>query len=145
MQILYVLPDYYESYPKPCYGGWGRHYLVVMPDGRTLPCHGATHITTLRFDSVRDRPLRWIWEESPAFEAFRGDTWMREPCQTCPQKAVDFGGCRCQAFALTGDATNPDPVCTLTPLRRIIDTAVQEATGPSDYRYRILPLSPDRT
>jgi len=141
MQILYVLPDYFESYPKPCYGGWGRHYLVVMPDGRTLPCHGATHITTLRFDSVRDRPLGWIWAESSAFNAFRGDTWMREPCQTCPRKAADFGGCRCQAFALTGDATNPDPVCTLTPLRGIIDTAVGEATGPSDYRYRVLPLS----
>src|SRR5262245_18261961 len=82
MQILYVLPDYHESFPKPCYAGWGNHYLVVMPDGRTLPCHGATHITTLRFDSVRDRPLRWIWAESPAFEAFRGDTWMRQPCQS---------------------------------------------------------------
>jgi pyrroloquinoline quinone biosynthesis protein E len=145
MQILYVLPDYYELYPKPCYGGWGRHYLVVMPDGRTLPCHGATHITTLRFDSVRDRPLRWSWDESLAFEMFRGDSWMRDPCQTCPRKAVDFGGCRCQAFALTGEATNPDPVCTLTPLRGIIDTAVQEATGPSDYRYRIFPLLPERT
>lgn len=144
MQILYVLPDYHESYPKPCYGGWGRHYLVVMPDGRTLPCHGATHITTLNFDSVRDRTLRWIWEESSAFEAFRGDAWMREPCQTCPQKAVDFGGCRCQAFALTGEAANPDPVCTLTPLRAIIDTAVQDATEPADYTYRILPLTHTR-
>jgi len=136
MQIIYVLPDYYESYPKPCYGGWGKHYLVVTPDGRTLPCHGATHITTLRFDSVRDRALRWIWEESPAFQAFRGDAWMREPCRTCPRKTVDFGGCRCQAFALTGDATNPDPVCTLTPLRTIIDQAVEETTGPPVYRYR---------
>jgi pyrroloquinoline quinone biosynthesis protein E len=144
MQILYVLPDYHESYPKPCYGGWGRHYLVVMPDGRTLPCHGATHITTLRFDSVRDRPLRWIWEESSAFQAFRGDAWMQEPCRTCPRKEIDFGGCRCQAFALTGDATNPDPVCTLTPLRTIIDRAVHEATGPPDYRYRYISLEPER-
>jgi pyrroloquinoline quinone biosynthesis protein E len=144
MQILYVLPDYHESYPKPCYGGWGRHYLVVMPDGRTLPCHGATHITTLRFDSVRDRGLRWIWEESSAFEAFRGDAWMREPCRSCDRKEADFGGCRCQAFALTGDATNPDPVCTLTPFRSIIDTAVQDGTGPTDYTYRVLPLSHTR-
>jgi pyrroloquinoline quinone biosynthesis protein E len=140
MQILYVLPDYHESYPKPCYGGWGRHYLVVMPDGRTLPCHGATHITTLRFDSVRDRPLRWIWEESAAFQAFRGDAWMQEPCRTCPRKEIDFGGCRCQAFALTGDATNADPVCTLTPLRAIVDKAVQEATGPPVYQYRYIRL-----
>ena len=95
--------------PKPCYGGWGKFYLVVMPDGRTLPCHGATHITTLTFDSVRDRSLRWIWEESPAFQAFRGDDWMQEPCRSCPRKAIDFGGCRCQAFALTGDATQRRP------------------------------------
>ncbi len=145
MQILYVLPDYHESYPKPCYGGWGKHYLVVMPDGRTLPCHGATHITTFRFDSVRERALRWIWEESAAFQAFRGDGWMQEPCRSCPRQAIDFGGCRCQAFALTGDATNPDPVCTLTPLRTIIDKAVREATGPPDYRYRYLSLAPKRT
>ena len=144
MQILYVLPDYHESYPKPCYWGCGRHYLVLMPDGRTLPCHGATHITTLRFDSVRDHPLRWIWEESAAFQAFRGDAWMQEPCRTCPRKAIDFGGCRCQAFALTGDATNPDPVCTLTPLRTIIDKAVQEATGPPVYQYRYISLEPER-
>jgi pyrroloquinoline quinone biosynthesis protein E len=145
MQILYVLPDYHESYPKPCYGGWGRHYLVVMPDGRTLPCHGATHITTLRFDSVRDRPLRWIWEESAAFQAFRGDAWMQEPCRTCPRKEIDFGGCRCQAFALTGDATNADPVCTLTPLRAIVDKAVQEATGPPVYQYRYIRLDAGAT
>jgi pyrroloquinoline quinone biosynthesis protein E len=136
MQILYVLPDYHEAYPKPCYGGWGRHYLVVAPDGRTLPCHGATHISTLRFDSVRDRALGWIWEHSAAFQAFRGDAWMRDPCRTCPRKATDFGGCRCQAFALTGDAANPDPVCTLTPLRAIIDNANQEAAGTPVYRYR---------
>jgi pyrroloquinoline quinone biosynthesis protein E len=142
MQIVYVLPDYHESYPKPCYGGWGRHYLVVMANGRTLPCHGATHITTLRFDSLRDHALRWIWEESAAFQAFRGDAWMQEPCRTCPRKEIDFGGCRCQAFALTGDATNPDPVCTMTPLRTVIDKAVQDATGPPSYQYRYISLAP---
>jgi pyrroloquinoline quinone biosynthesis protein E len=120
MQILYVLPDYYEAYPKPCYGGWGSVYLVVAPNGQTLPCHGATHITTLRFDTVRERSLDWIWRESPAFQAYRGDEWMAEPCRSCPRKAIDFGGCRCQAFALTGDATNADPVCTLTPLRHLM-------------------------
>lgn len=145
MQILYILPDYHESYPKPCYGGWGAVYLVVMPDGRTLPCHGATHITTMHFDSVRDRSLGWIWTESSAFQAFRGDEWMKEPCRTCPRKAIDFGGCRCQAFALTGDATNTDPVCTLTPLRSIIDRAVEEAAGPEEYRYRYLRLESAHT
>ena len=142
MQIIYVLPDYYESYPKPCYGGWGNVYLVVAPNGQTLPCHGATHITTLHFDNVRERSLDWIWTQSPAFQAYRGDEWMSEPCRSCPRKAIDFGGCRCQAFALTGDATNADPVCTLTPLRSIVDRAIQEATGPAEYRYRYLTLEP---
>ena len=142
MQILYVLPDYYEAYPKPCYGGWGSVYLVVMPDGRTLPCHGATHITTMRFDNARERSLEWIWTESDAFQAFRGDEWMSEPCRSCPRKTIDFGGCRCQAFALTGNASNADPVCTLTPLRSIIDRAVAEATEPAEYRYRYLKVEP---
>lgn len=142
MQILYVLPDYYEAYPKPCYGGWGNVYLVVMPDGRTLPCHGATHITAMRFDNARERSLGWIWTESPAFQAFRGEDWMSEPCRSCPRRTIDFGGCRCQAFALTGSASNADPVCTLTPLRSIIDRAVEEASGPVDYRYRYLKLEP---
>jgi pyrroloquinoline quinone biosynthesis protein E len=136
MQMIYVLPDYYEQYPKACYGGWGRLYIVVSPDGRALPCHGATQITSLEFSNVRDHSLDWIWQESPAFTAFRGDAWMKEPCRTCPRKTIDFGGCRCQAFALTGDATNADPVCTLTPLRSIIDEALGETTAPLVYRYR---------
>jgi len=139
MQILYVLPDYYEQYPKPCYGGWGKVYIVVAPDGRALPCHGATEITTLRFDSVRDRPLEWIWTESPAFQAFRGDAWMAEPCRSCPRKTIDFGGCRCQAFALTGDASRTDPVCSLSPEHGVVERAVQEASPRTDrYRYRYL-------
>jgi PqqA peptide cyclase len=136
MQILYVLPDYYEAYPKPCYGGWGAQYLVVVPDGRVLPCHAAAQITTLRWESVREHPLRWIWEESPGFEAFRGDAWMREPCRSCARRTVDFGGCRCQAFMLTGDAARTDPVCTLSPDRAIVDAALERATGPLDVRYR---------
>jgi pyrroloquinoline quinone biosynthesis protein E len=142
MQILYVLPDYFESTPKPCYAGWGNHYLVVMPDGRALPCHGATGISTLTFDNVRDRPLQWIWEESPAFQAFRGDAWMQEPCRSCPRKSIDFGGCRCQAFALTGDAAATDPVCTLTPARALVDAAIRDAAETTDYRYRYLTLEP---
>ena len=139
MQILFVLPDYFEKYPKPCYSGWGKLYIVVAPDGKALPCHGATQITTLAFDNVRDRSLEWIWQESSAFRAFRGDEWMREPCRSCPRKAVDFGGCRCQAFALTGAAENTDPVCTLSPDRGLIDAAI---AAPSDsapeYRYRVI-------
>jgi pyrroloquinoline quinone biosynthesis protein E len=144
MQILYVLPDYHETYPKPCYGGWGNVYLVVAPDGLTLPCHGATQITTLTFDSVRDRSLEWIWNESPAFQAFRGDSWMQEPCRDCPRKTIDFGGCRCQAFALVGDAAATDPVCTLSPNRTLIDRALAEAEGPPVYQYRYLHLEPAR-
>ena len=137
MQILFVLPDYFEQYPKPCYGGWGKLYLVVAPDGKVLPCHGATQITTLTFDNVRDRSLEWIWHQSPAFQAYRGDGWMREPCRSCPRKSVDFGGCRCQAFALTGAAENTDPVCILSPNRGMIDTAVATPAD-SEYRYRVI-------
>ena len=138
MQILFVLPDYFEQYPKPCYGGWGKLYLVVAPDGKVLPCHGATQITTLSFDNARDRSLEWIWQESPAFRAFRGDEWMREPCRSCPRKTVDFGGCRCQAFALTGEAENTDPVCVLSPHRELIDEAVASPSDSMEYRYRVI-------
>jgi pyrroloquinoline quinone biosynthesis protein E len=136
MQIIYVLPDYYESYPKPCYGGWGNLYVLVTPDGKALPCHGATEIKALQLVNVREHSLDWIWQESPIFNAFRGDAWMKEPCRSCPKKGQDFGGCRCQAYALTGDATNPDPVCTLTPLRSIIDKALEETSGDIEYVYR---------
>jgi PqqA peptide cyclase len=143
MQIVYVLPDYHEQYPKPCYGGWGAVYLVIAPNGQTLPCHGATQITTLQFDNVRERSLEWIWRESPAFQAFRGDAWMAEPCQSCPRKAIDFGGCRCQAFALTGDATATDPVCQLAPARHLIDRALEETALPAaGFRYRTLTVVP---
>jgi PqqA peptide cyclase len=138
MQILFVLPDYFEKYPKPCYGGWGKLYLVVAPDGKVLPCHGATQITTLTFDSARDRSLEWIWHESAAFTAFRGDDWMREPCRSCPRKTVDFGGCRCQAFALTGAAENTDPVCVLSPDRGLIDAAVAAPIDSMEYHYRVI-------
>jgi len=136
MQIIYVLPDYYSEFPKPCQGGWGNFYLVVAPDGRTMPCHAASQITTLTFDNVRDHSMRDIWEESSAFKAFRGDDWMKEPCRSCPRKHVDFGGCRCQAFALTGDATRTDPVCTLTPDRAIIDAMLDGSPPPITYTYR---------
>ncbi len=145
MQITYVLPDYYEQYPKACYGGWGKLYLVVTPNGMVLPCHGATQITTLQFDDVRSHSLEWIWQESAAFRAFRGDSWMKEPCRSCPRKATDFGGCRCQAFALTGDAANTDPVCTLSPLRRVVDEALTEPSRDIlEYSYRSIAGEPQR-
>jgi pyrroloquinoline quinone biosynthesis protein E len=143
MQITYVLPDYYEPYPKACYGGWGKVYLVVAPNGIVLPCHGATQITTLTFDNVREHSLEWIWQESSAFQIFRGDTWMKEPCRSCPRKTIDYGGCRCQAFALTGDATNADPVCTLTPYRAIVDEALLEPSrSMAEYQYRYIAGEP---
>ncbi|MDX2193409.1 MAG: pyrroloquinoline quinone biosynthesis protein PqqE [Gemmatimonadales bacterium] len=135
MQILYVLPDYHQAFPKPCYGGWGNFYIVLAPDGRALPCHGATELDFLTLDSVREHSLQWIWEASPAFNAFRGDAWMAEPCRSCERKALDFGGCRCQAYALTGDARNGDPVCTKVPHRPLIDAALAAADG-TDFRYR---------
>ena len=138
MQILYVLPDYYQTRPKPCYGGWGRVYIVVTPTGVALPCHAANSISGLPFDSVREQSLCWIWNESPGFAAFRGDEWMREPCRVCPVKQETHGGCRCQAFALTGDAANADPVCTFSPHRPAIDDALEAAGRPRDanYHYR---------
>jgi len=110
-----VVPDYYARLPKPCVGGWGRRSLNVTPAGRVLPCHAAESIPGLEFWSVRDHSLADIWANSPAFNAFRGTAWMQEPCQSCARRDIDFGGCRCQAFALTGDARATDPVCHLSP------------------------------
>jgi pyrroloquinoline quinone biosynthesis protein E len=110
-----------------------------------LPCHGATQITTLEFDNVRSHSLEWIWQESRAFQIFRGDSWMKEPCRSCALKTVDFGGCRCQAFALTGDAANADPVCSLSPMRRTIDEALGEPLlAEQEYRYRYVTGEPQR-
>ena len=122
MELIYVLPDYYEKYPKPCMGGWGRHQLTVAPDGRVLPCPTA-HEVPLPRASVREHSLRWIWEESPLFNAYRGTDWMPSPCRTCARREADFGGCRCQAFALTGDAARTDPVCSLSPDHEIVTRA----------------------
>ena len=103
--------------------------MTVSPGGAALPCHAAAQIESLDFPNVRDRSLRWIWEESGAFGAFRGTDWMQEPCRSCPRKEIDYGGCRCQAFALTGDATRADPVCHLSPDRHLVDEAIEEAAA----------------
>ena len=114
--IDFVVPDYYAKYPKPCMGGWGRGIINVTPSGKVLPCHAAESLPGLEFDNVRDRALADIWLNGQAFEKYRGTDWMKEPCRSCPRKEIDFGGCRCQAFALTGDARNTDPACSLSPM-----------------------------
>ncbi len=121
MEITHVLSDYYEQFPKPCMSGWARQFMTVTPDGRVLPCPAAAAITTLRFDNVEDKPLKDIWYNSAAFNAYRGTSWMPEPCRSCPRKNVDFGGCRCQAFLLAGDAGVTDPVCVLSPLHGVVE------------------------
>ena len=127
MEIIYVIPDYYARYPKPCMGGWGRRQLTVVPNGDTLPCPVA-HELPLPRASVRENSLAWIWEQSPLFTRFRGTDWMPQPCLSCPRRDVDFGGCRCQAFLLTGDAARTDPVCHLSPDHKIVADAVRSAS-----------------
>ena len=112
MVIDYVTPDHFGKYPKPCMGGWARIGLCVVPDGTVLPCHAAQTITTLEFETVHDRPLSEIWADGSAFAAYRGVDWMPEPCSSCDHRTRDWGGRRCQAFALTGDAGRTDPVCS---------------------------------
>jgi PqqA peptide cyclase len=113
--IDFVVPDYYAKYPKPCMGGWGRGIINVTPSGRVLPCHAAESIPHLTFDNVKDTPLADIWMTGSSFQMYRGTSWMKEPCRSCDRREIDFGGCRCQAMALTGDAANIDPACSLSP------------------------------
>lgn len=129
MKIYYVVPDYYEDRPKACMNGWGKVFLSIAPDGTALPCQAARQIEGLEFPNVRDAGLRHIWFESDAFQRFRGFDWMKEPCRSCPEKEKDFGGCRCQAFQLTGDAANADPVCAKSPHRPLIDHAIERANS----------------
>jgi pyrroloquinoline quinone biosynthesis protein E len=136
-----VVPDYYATYPKACAGGWGRRLMNVTPSGKVLPCHAAETIPGLEFWSVRDRSLADIWASSPAFTAYRGTDWMPDPCRSCDRKERDWGGCRCQALALTGDAAATDPACTHSPHHaRVKALAAAEAgTGEApDYVYRTI-------
>jgi PqqA peptide cyclase len=126
VRIDMVVPDYHARFPKACMGGWGRQLLLIDPAGRALPCHAAGVIPGMSFDNVRDHPLGWIWQSSAAFQKFRGEEWMPEPCRSCDRRQQDFGGCRCQAFLLTGDASATDPVCELAPLHHLIEHAVSE-------------------
>jgi pyrroloquinoline quinone biosynthesis protein E len=130
IEVLFVRPDYYADRPRACMDGWARRYIVVTPDGAVLPCHQAGSIAGLTFESVRARPLAAIWADSPALRAYRGDAWMPAPCRTCDERHTDFGGCRCQAFALAGDAGATDPACALSPHHAIVRDARARAEAP---------------
>ncbi|HEU4368172.1 MAG TPA: pyrroloquinoline quinone biosynthesis protein PqqE [Methylomirabilota bacterium] len=140
MEVLFVTPDYYAEFPKACMDGWGRRFLVVAPDGLVLPCHAAHTLPGLVFDNARTRSLADIWQASAAFGAFRGEAWMPEPCRSCERRTLDFGGCRCQAFHLTGNAAATDPACSLSPDHGLIERARREALEPAratlTYRAR---------
>lgn len=127
LRILFVVPDYFEERPKACMNGWGSVFLGVAADGTALPCHAAKSIPGIDFPNVLEHRIEDIWHHSDAFNRYRGDAWMKEPCQTCPDKKKDFGGCRCQALALTGDATNADPVCSKSPHHGALQTIVMHA------------------
>ena len=130
IEVIHVVPDYFGDRPKPCMNGWGQRQLTVDPVGDVLPCPTAREIPSLRFENVRDRPLRAIWEDSEAFNRFRGTSWMPEPCRSCDRRYVDFGGCRCQAFLLTGDASATDPACSLSPHRESLTRLIELAETP---------------
>ena len=130
IKVEYVVPDYYAKYPKPCMGGWGRKLMLITPNGDALPCHAARVIPGLSFENVKNSGLREIWEDSDAFQRFRGESWMLEPCKSCDRRAQDFGGCRCQAFLLAADAAATDPVCSLAPERPKVDAILADVNKP---------------
>jgi pyrroloquinoline quinone biosynthesis protein E len=142
LELLWILPDYYEDFPKPCMGGWGQLSLTVAPDGRVLPCTASSEIRSLSFHNVKERDLAWIWHDSPSFNAYRGYDWMEEPCRSCERRELDYGGCRCQAFLLAGDARAADPVCMRSPHHGVIMDRISSARNgeyeapPYTYRGR---------
>lgn len=138
LAIDYVTPDYYADRPKPCMGGWGQRFVNISPSGRVLPCHAAETIPDMTFDTVRKHSLHDIWFHSESFNRFRGTDWMPEPCASCDHKKTDWGGCRCQALALTGRAEATDPICSLSSFRHLVDTAINEAhaSPQHDFQYR---------
>ncbi|TFE67888.1 pyrroloquinoline quinone biosynthesis protein PqqE [Methylacidiphilum caldifontis] len=147
MEILFVIPDYYSPFPKPCMQGWGKIYMTVSADGTVLPCQSARDIRSLSFPNIRSDSLENIWWNSEAFNKFRGTDFLPEPCKSCPRKEIDFGGCRCQAFLLTSDAAATDPACIYSPHHHIIERIIQEenpAETPSEdkkFIYRNLKNS----
>lgn len=150
IRIEFVTPDYYGRLPKACMGGWGRKLMLITPAGEALPCHAAGVIPDLHFDNVTQHPLRWLWEESSAFQKFRGEDWMPEPCRSCDRRTLDFGGCRCQALLLAGDAAATDPTCSLAPARPVVDAIlarvnsapeIPPAAMHSGWVYRVNPAN----
>jgi pyrroloquinoline quinone biosynthesis protein E len=147
IRVEFVVPDYYAKFPKACMGGWGRKLMLITPSGDALPCHAAQVIPGLKFENVKERNLREIWEHSEAFQKFRGEEWMQEPCRSCDRRELDFGGCRCQAFLLAGDAAATDPVCSLSPQRAKVDAILAEInvlpatenSGKPGWQYRPNP------
>jgi pyrroloquinoline quinone biosynthesis protein E len=149
IRVEYVVPDYYAKYPKPCMGGWGRKLMLITPTGDALPCHAAQIIPGLKFENVKDRSLDQIWQNSEAFQKFRGEAWMQDPCRTCDRRTQDFGGCRCQALLLAGDPSSTDPVCSLAPTRPKVDAILaainstalppSESLARPDWLYRSNP------
>ena len=136
LEIAFVQNDYLSGEPKPCMGGWGRSYMCINPTGEVMPCHAAAVIPGLRFESVRDHALEKIWRDSTAMNAFRGDDWMMEPCRSCDRKAIDFGGCRCQAFMLAGNAAEADPICRLSSHHGIVESMRKDVDIDEPLIYR---------
>ncbi|HEY6823296.1 MAG TPA: pyrroloquinoline quinone biosynthesis protein PqqE [Steroidobacteraceae bacterium] len=149
MQIYFVVPDYFETRPKPCMNGLGSVFLAIAPDGTAMPCHAARMLPGLELPNVRAADVRSIWYESAAFNRFRGEAWMKEPCRSCPERSKDFGGCRCQAYLLTGDPDNTDPVCELSPQHALVTDAVARAErgaqSPRGVREQVLVFRDHRT
>ncbi len=139
MRIFWVSPDYHEARPKACMSGWGSVFMVVSPDGVALPCHGARMLPGITFPNVADQSLKDIWFESDAFNKYRGTAWMSETCSTCEEHTKDFGGCRCQAFLLTGDATATDPVCSKSPDHHLVKAAVAATAKPNTHTMKFVP------
>jgi pyrroloquinoline quinone biosynthesis protein E len=146
MEVLFVLPDYYSDHPKACMDGWGRRFILVSPDGRALPCHVAHTLPGLSFENVRERALDRIWHDSEGFNRYRGEEWMPEPCRSCERRTIDFGGCRCQAYHLTHDASATDPACSLSPHHALVEAARTEsergAADPVELHYRTAAAAP---
>jgi len=139
MEVLFVTPDYYSDLPRPCMDGWGRRFMLVSPTGLVLPCHLAHTLPGLTWWSVRDAPLADVWQHSPGLQAFRGEEWMSEPCRSCERRSLDFGGCRCQAYHLAGNAALTDPACALSPHHHLVVLARRASTEPAAglaLRYR---------
>ena len=130
MKIFFVVPDYFSDRPKKCMNGWGEVFMIVTANGDVLPCHSARSLPNMQFPNVRDSSLEYSWKDSPAFNRYRGDSWMKEPCRSCSEKENDLGGCRCQSFLLSGDAEVADPVCSKSPYHHLIEQAIEDSKNP---------------